>query len=262
MKIYIPSYKRSSGAGTARFIPEEWRDRTYFVVVPEEEELYRRKSPGIGVLVCPEKGIANTREWILWNADDDKILMMDDDLRFDVRRMDEPTKFYKTEELDRSLMLDEVDELLDSYAHGAIAHREGANRDARPFKEGGRMLRALAYRTDILKKHDIHFNRIRYMEDFDVALQMYQLGYQSGIVNSYCQGQAASSAEGGCGAEGRGPEQQEEAAFGLWELHPDFVTVVTKPPIKSGWWGDRERVDVRVEWAKAFKSAGVEREVG
>jgi hypothetical protein len=45
----------------------------------------------------------------------------------------------------------------------------------------------------------------------------------------------------------------ESSAKGLAELHPGFVKVVRKET--KGAWGGGERVDVQIQWKKAWESS-------
>jgi hypothetical protein len=180
--------------------------------------------------------------------------MLDDDLEFFERRVDDPTKLIKANGNSVARMLSRLDGLAEKYAHGGISTREGANRDTSHVIENTRCLRALFYDPHVMKKHNVRFDRVPVMEDFDVALQLLRLGYPSGKLNTWAQDQPGSNTEGGCSTY-RTLAIQAKAAHTLARLHPDFVTVVEKPPLKSGGWSGEARTDVRISWKKAFDSA-------
>src|ERR1035441_9939519 len=123
--------------------------------------------------------------------------MLDDDLRFFRRRTDDPTKFLPVTNGQLELCMGDLERLMQKYAHGGLLAREGGNRITERTKENTRLLRALAYNVDVLRKHKIKFDRGA-MEDFDVALQLLRLGYKSVALCSYVQRQTRSNAPGGC----------------------------------------------------------------
>ena len=149
-------------------------------------------------------------------------------------------------------MIAEIDELLDVYAHGAVAPREGGNRVTDDILYNVRCLRALFYRTDVLKVYDIRFTDMEVMEDFHVALSLLRQGFKSVTINHMVQNQNGSNLPGGC-SDYRSMEMQERAAHTLKERHPDFVTVVQKETKTA--WGGGMRTDVRVAWKKAYAAS-------
>ena len=96
------------------------------------------------------------------------------------------------------------------------------------------------------------------MEDFDVTLSLLELGYPNRITYKYAWGQGRSGDDGGCSLY-RTSEMQKNAAIRLAEFHPRTVKVVNKRS-KTKWGGlDSEvRVDVIVNWKKAFKPKRLE----
>jgi hypothetical protein len=212
----------------------------------------------LNTIILDEIGIGPTRQAILdfsLTINSESVLMLDDDLEFFVRRKDDPTKLQKATPAQLRAMVKRAGSLLNKYAHIGVATREGANRSINPLHFNVRLLRALGYRADVLKRERVTFDRLPVMEDFDVALQLLRLGYPSAQINDYLQDQPGSNVEGGCSTY-RSANMQARAARGLAKLHPNFVTVVEKPVPKSGGWFDVPRLDVRVAWKKAFESSG------
>jgi hypothetical protein len=120
------------------------------------------------------------------------------------------------------------------------------------------MMNAYAYHTGRLRslvdEGVIELGRVPVMEDFDLTLQLLRAGFPNRVSYEFCWNQRGSGSEGGCSTYRTG-EMQAAAARRLAELHPDFVKVVTKSS-KSNWkQGDmQERVDVIVQWRKAFEA--------
>lgn len=256
MQIYVPTRSRAGTQITLANLPT--LDNVTIVVNYDQVDEYYRKVSSVNMLVCPPDvdTIGKVRQFICTQHDvgkyGPKLLMLDDDLKFFARRTDDPTKFRPingTKEVD--LMIKTIDKLLDGYAHAGILAREGGNRVLEKYEHSTRLLRALAYRVDVMRKHDVRFDRLIVMEDFDVALQLLELGYPNVRVQEYVQDQTRSNAPGGCSTY-RTLARQEEGALGLARLHPPFVTVVHKQT-KTAWNG-QERTDVMIAWKKATLS--------
>jgi hypothetical protein len=247
MEIYIPTRGRIFQE-TYCSLPQELRDRVIFVQPWDGNEVV-----GVGVHKTPKhiNGIGPTRQWIIDNAKSDKIVMLDDDLVFAKRREDEPTKFREASLSDVSLLFTSISSYLDQFAHVGVSTREGGNRDTSDTVLNTRLLRILAYRTDVLRKQAIRFDRLEFMEDFDVTLQLLRAGYPNIRINWIVHNQRSSNAPGGCSTY-RTLEKQAQAARGLAELHSEFVDTVVKKT-KTAWNG-QERTDVRIQWKAAFDS--------
>jgi TET-Associated Glycosyltransferase len=251
MEIWIPTRNRVVQE-TYLSLPQELRERVHFAVPHDDKNI-------VGVFVHktpPEiNGIGPTRQWIIDYATlrgIEKIVMLDDDLVFATRRIDEPTKFREATHDELGLLFARIDSYLDKFAHMGVATREGGNRDTSDTVLNTRLLRILAYRTNVLCNEGIRFDRLEFMEDFDVTLQLLRRGYPNLKINWIVHNQRSSNAPGGCSTY-RTLEGQSKAASGLHSLHPEFVSVVTKKT-KTAWNG-QERQDVRIQWKAAFDSA-------
>lgn len=246
MEIYIPTHGRVYQE-TFTSLPHEIRDRIIFVVPFGSD--YLSKDPR--VLETPNwlNGIGPTRQWIIDNAKSDKIVMLDDDLVFAARREDEPTKFRASTSGELSTLFGSIDALLGNYAHVGVSTREGGNRDTSSHVLNTRLLRILAYRTDVLRNEGIRFDRMEFMEDFDVTLQLLRTGYANVKINWMVHNQRSSNAPGGCSTY-RTLEKQSQAARDLRKLHPEFVSVVQKTT-KTAWNG-ATRDDCIIQWKRAF----------
>lgn len=253
MQIFIPTYGRSKFQGTWNQLPKILQTRTVLVVQKREAKLY----PNLPILVLPEKikTIAPTRQFILEYAIKKKIekfVMLDDDLRFDIRRKDENNKFYVATESQKLTLFDKIEKALQRYAHVGVLAREGGNRVLESYKLCSRMMRILAYNTNVLKYHKIRFDRLPLMEDFDVTLQLLRRGVPNIVLCAWVQGQGGSGAKGGC-SHFRTLALHNACANRLSTLHSQFVKVVEKQT-KSAW-GGQARLDVHVQWKKAYESA-------
>lgn len=250
MDTYIFTSGRELDQITYCHLPEELKEEVRMVVYEDEQYAYNTFK---NVVAVPNthKGIARKRQYILDEYANGGVVFLDDDLTFARRRTDDPSKFAEatTEDI-KTLWYDIEYRIQGQYAHGGIAMREGANRDIKEFKYSTRICRAHYYDSNILLDLDVRFDRLPCMEDFDVSLQLLRAGFASRTINAFVQNQSGSGKAGGC-SQWRTPAIQAEAAHGLKELHPDFVTVVQKETKAA--WGGGTRTDVRIEWKKALR---------
>lgn len=256
MKIYVPTLGRAGTVQTLRYIPQ-----ATLLVHSSEEAAYRAAYPTTDIMVLPDelKGIAKIREYIVRTlSGSEKVLSLDDDLSF-YRRKD-PTSHHliDAEPVDIAAMLAEIEHQLDTYAHVAIAPREGyphyAMHGGVPIKmvnENVRYVRAIGMNPAKIPA-TVEFTRCPVMEDFDVALQLLRLGLPSATLVAWAQGQPQTQADGGCSTY-RTQELQSEAAYKLQDLHPEFVRVTMKNNASGGDFG--ERTDVQIYWKKAYESS-------
>lgn len=252
MQIYIPTLGRPHQE-TLFALPPSLRQTVILVLAPGVHRTAEAAdSWGIKYIQCPFHGIGPTREWICSQAASKKIVMLDDDLVFARRREDDPTKFRPAIPADISTLFGSIDALLDQYAHVGVSTREGGNRDTSDYAYNTRLLRILAYNVDVLHDEAIRFDRIEFMEDFDVTLQLLRAGYPNVKINWIVHNQRSSNAPGGCSTY-RTLDKQRDAAYRLASLHSEFVDTVVKKT-KTAWNG-KERTDVRIQWKAAFDSA-------
>lgn len=256
MKIYIPTRGRAQKQITYHALPAGIQKLTTLVVDYSERHMYPCY-PNVLVLPPTKDTIGRVRQAICDWHDTTKygpsLLMMDDDLSFYRRRTDQPDKFEDVEDNDVVYMVRALDHVMNKvgFKHAGIMAREGGNRMVAD-KQNTRLLRVLAYNVETMRKHNVRFDRLIVMEDFDVALQLLQLGYPSMALCSWVHNQVGSGAAGGCSLY-RTLERQAEGARGLHKLHPRFVKVVEKTTKTA--WGGATRIDVMVQWKKAFESS-------
>jgi hypothetical protein len=246
MRVFIPTRGRVNAQPTHVAIPDS-------VLVCPADEFQEYSARWQRVLATPPNisGIAATRQWIMELLGDPHIVMMDDDLKFAVRRVDDPTKFKPAYEDDLAHMLYSLEHLFKTYSHVSISPREGANRDATPVLANRRALRVLGYDARVFEKLGCSFLAGGpVMEDFEVALQFLTRGHAGGVLNSYVQDQGMSGAAGGCSTY-RTLAVQEEGARTLAQRYPQFVKVVQKTTKTA--WGGATRTDVIVQWKKAYE---------
>ena len=252
MKICIPTYKRSHNQITLQSIPDQLLSSTYlFCNKFEEKDL---QEYNVNVVVMPDdiKGIGRVRQFILdYNYDSDKILYLDDDLTF-LRRDDGTTKLRKIgKENFLELYNWFIKQLDKNYGIAGLSMQGGNNRYEGNSVEFGRIYSVYALKISTLKNHNIRFDEIEVMEDFNVVLDLLRHGYRSIINTQFAHTQKASNQPGGCSDSGRTKEVQESSAIYLAGKHAPFVMLVKKK--SKNWVGMEERVDVRISWKKAYR---------
>lgn len=259
MKVYIPSLGRPSTQQTFKELNGVRNAEVKIVISPKEIGEYTRHNGGDHLLVCPpgiQGRIGRVRNWIIRyhheHVSDPRMVMMDDDLTFSVRRKDDRTKALPATRQGLEGMLNGLNAMLSAHVHGGILAREGANRMAdNDVVFNTRVMRVLAVDASVAQTVD--YARCQYMEDFDATLQLLRKGFENFVLCDWWHNQPGSNAAGGCSGT-RTLEKQAAAAHKLKKLHPDFVTVVEKQTKTS--WGGATRTDVRIAWKKAY---GVDR---
>lgn len=259
IRLYITSTGRAQRQLTWRRLPKRYRKLCKVVIYREERDEY--KAEGLPTLVYPgPRGLSGKRQWIIeWHrqhCDTPYLILLDDDLDFQKRRKDNPKRAKVATRKGVGKMLDKVTYLLTKYAHAGVLLRNLGAVDGfteRSCTYTSRMLNVLGYNTDILAKHKVRFDRVPCMSDFDVTLQLLELGYKNAIYCKYLQGQSSQhsgfSGIGGCSTY-RTPEMQKQSALKLAKLHKGLVKIVTRKTKMS--WGGGERTDVRISWKKAL----------
>ena len=251
MKIVIPTYQRSDRQPTLEAIPDDVK--TYLAVRPDEAAAYVKWTfnRNCDLLVLPPsvQGIDTTRDYIVRTCEETKLVMLDDDLSFAVRRMDDKTKFFPATAASIHDMLGEISSQLNYSVHVGVSAREGANRNTDEFMYSTRMMRVLGYSVDVLKAYGLKFAPYTVMCDFAMTLQLLTLGHKNCIINEFVHNQAGSNTAGGCSVW-RNPERQAEAAETLHAAFPDFVKIVQKHTKSS--WNGQPRTDVVIRWKKAL----------
>jgi len=218
---------------------------------------------GVDCIPLPEdiRTLSPTRQWLLENhpeAVGKYITFLDDDLLFFSRREDDPTKFLMLGGAGVMYALHTLENRLKKtgYIHGGLLAREGGNRFLDGDKTCMRMMRVLTYKYAEVLKEGARFDRVPSKQDFDMTLQLLRAGYPNLVIADFVQGQygaGCSNAPGGCSVY-RTADMNEKSGYDLARLHPGFVKVVEKSS-KTSWGGER-RVDVNVQWKKAYGTGG------
>lgn len=262
MNIYIPSYDRAKLISTINHIPIRWRKKTFIVVRESQVNEYKKHNPNFQVLGCPIIGIAKTRQWILNMCPTRYCMMIDDDMKFGVRKNGGLKDCTKKDMNDMFNLL--INWLEEGLVHVGVSQRFGNNWHEEEWLEIGRSDNVYAFNKKKMikleKKYNVGFHwleeqnpKATVMENFIVQLQLLSLGYKNRVTYKYCWGQKKSGMEGGCSTY-RTYEAQKESAFEIAKHFPNIATPVKKEA-KVEWEGiGFKRWDLRIQWKKAFKS--------
>ena len=260
--IFIPSRSRAhqfkSEFCTIKSFPYDIQANTTYVVPDGEEDSYVFELPqAIKVLTLKYKYLAQKRSWIGRIASTrgyPYFIMVDDDVKFYTRLSPENTTLRPSGSEDIRDMLAAIEQcFVEGYDHVGISARQGNNNvgvGGPPLREDTvRTFRFLAYRTNsfLACKHD----RVHSMDDFDIHLQLLELGFKTCNLFYWSQDHPGTNIKGGC-SDYRNHETHAEDCQRLHELHPDFVRLVDKKNKTGGEFG--QRTEVHISWKKAAES--------
>lgn len=252
MKIIIPTRGRVGRQTTYSNLPTELRKRTVIVCPAKEVASHSGNHPQVGeVLAQPDANmtIAQKRKWILENIQVQKIVMLDDDLRFCVRRSDDPKKFLTaTEGQVLAAFADLESQLSSKVPHAGFAARGGSIGDAAQrggWQRAKRMMYVLGYHVPTVLKN-VELGRIETREDMDLCLQLLVRGLSNVVNYSFLVDQKFGNV-GGCTDE-RTIERSNADAEKLAEFFPGLVRVTRKEYERSV-----PRLEVVVQWEKALR---------
>ena len=250
MHIYIPTMQRPR----LQYTLSELKDESPYpitLVIPEQElQDYTGAHSSLMTVPADVRGIAATRQFIMEQAEDEHVLMMDDDLTFAVRRNDDPTRFRPWMKGEMRGMLMAVETMMGLYAHVGIATREGGNRNTAPLMTCSSAPRVIGYQRSIFFKEEVDFRNSTVMDDFEATLHLLTRGYANGILNTFVQNQKGSGTAGGASTY-RTMQMHAAAAAKLQSRYPAFVKTVQKTTKTA--WGGATRTDVIIQWKKALE---------
>ena len=252
LMIYIPTYQRGTLKTLDSMAGSRYLDRVALVVHPKDEGSYEhfRQRYGVRVIPCPVQGeLGAVRRWLMENHEGDYQVQMDDDLKFAVRRTDDPGKFVPATGSDIDNMFDRVFMLLGEVPLVGVRQRGGANRSKPPFEMCVRQCMFHAINLRVAKREGWVY-KSSVFEDFDYTLQVLTSGYENAVLTTHVIDQGESQAPGGVAAY-RDNDRMQRDALDLAMDYPDFVRIVAK----KGWRGMNFRTDVNVQWKRAFASS-------
>jgi len=259
MKIYIPTIGRINNQVTLNNLDKKTRQKAV-LVIPEDEYI-KHKEVGRKVIVCPYKGISKVRQFIIeyhnYRYTDDKLLMLDDDLDFFVRKDSSRWNLRPVVGREIAWIILRLEKLLNEFVHVGLSPRFMNNQQfPNVVKTISKQNNVHGVRPSVLLNHDVRYDKIELMEDYYVTLSLFKLGYPNCvIVDAVWDQRSGSNAPGGCSIYRNGT-LQATVSKKLAALFPDFVKVVEKKS-KTGWKDIEIRQDVRIQWKKAYEGSQV-----
>jgi hypothetical protein len=228
------------------------RQRTTLVCPKQEAVRLSNLYRDVQIVVQPNSDwkIAKKREWIVreWmRAGYDKIIFLDDDLRFATRVSADDTHLreIKGHELIPEFKRIE-DKLGPDFPHVGFGQRQGNHLLEAGWKSPAKMCFALAYYLPIVTK-ECRFDLVALREDMAVTLQLLLEGFPNAVWNETVVDQRGYDAPGGASDE-RTVARSNAEAEKLAELFPDYVRVEQRDYKASV-----PRLEVVVQWKKALQ---------
>lgn len=261
--IAIPSRGRAGDVITIQSLPSAFYPRVILFVPKEELDLYRNRHAffllaggKIETVSDYSHKISEKRNlmahWLNANLGVDYFWMMDDDLKFFYRMSEDDKRLVISQECDYEQMFGaaehKVEDEPNRFCAVGVSMRQGNNVMEWPGAWNTRLIRCGLFRmsTFLNAKH----NRLRFMGDFDVMIQMLKMGYDNYVMAEWAQDHRGTNAKGGCETS-RDEVAMEESANSLAAIHFDCVTTKQKEN-KNGKLATR--TDVTIYWKKARKA--------
>jgi hypothetical protein len=255
MDIFILTRGRFNKQTTIKNIHAFDWCKPYIIVPTCERHLWVKQVPLENLVSVPDEYKAGDIRQFILEYNDNRHLVLDDDLSF-YRREKDTVKLKQLTKGDFKDMIKTIDEYMDhGFHHGAISAREGNNRVEMPYVTNTRAMRALFYDAKIVKNLGVRWDGIKCRMDFHFTLSMMLKGKRNIVNYEFAQNQNGSATVGGA-TWYRKAELMDDMAYRLQDMFPEFVTAVEKTTKTS--FGGGTRIDVRIAWKKAYEE-GVRR---
>ena len=252
MQIVIPTRGRTHQQLTLQSLPRELRKRTTIVCPKREAVRLSCLYEDVEIVVQPDPDwkIAQKRDWIVrewFRCGYDKIIMLDDDLRFATRVSadDWHLRQIKGDELISEFQRIET-QLGPDFPHVGFGQRQNNHVLKAGWRSPAKILCALAYYLPIVTK-ECRFDLVELHEDICVTLQLLLKGYSNAIWTKTVVDQRGFNLPGGVSTY-RTAEMSNAEARKLTELFPGYVSVVQRD-YKASF----PRLAVIVRWQKALE---------
>ena len=249
--VYIPTYGRVDKQVTLSRIPKSSgvdEGRVVLVATKKEAKKLERQYE-VPVLVQPDTvtNIAQKRAWIIEQCRHERMIMLDDDLRFCYRPSFATSKLITVDQDHEGAnrAWTNLERALEHFAHVGIGARMGANAKTFRWSINSRCMYALGYQTKVIQKCKL--GSIDTREDMDYTLQLLRKGFRNLV--SYRLLVDQTFAKAGGMTEERTIKKSDRDAVKLAERYPGVVEVIEKAYKAS-----IPRKEVRVAWRKAFRS--------
>jgi len=252
--IIIPTRGRWDLALTCDRLPRELRKDIYIVCPSNEAHRHEDMRPWARVVVQQDDAmtIAAKRARIMrdWRGAD-RIVMLDDDLRFFVKREEDPKRL-RTPTADEVVywfrqLADMIGPAPQQYAHAGFGSRLFNNAKEPGWQHAKRMQYVLGYHLPTVRRECDLSGRIETREDMDYVLQLLRKGYPNAVCHTFVAEQSNEyAARGGCTGQ-RSTASSDADAELLSCLHPGLVRVVRKD------YKGHPRNEVVIRWEAALR---------
>jgi hypothetical protein len=251
VQLVIPTHGRTDQQLTLQSLPCELRKRTTIVCPKLEASRLYRLYKDVEIVVQPDPTwrIAQKREWIAreWlRAGYDKIMMIDDDLRF-AKRVSPAD--YHLRQIQGDALIPEFERIADKlgpeFPHVGFGQRWNNNRiKTVGWKSPAKLIQAVGFYLPLTVK-ECRFDLVELREDLCVTLQLLLKGYPNAIWTGTVVDQRYN-APGGCSTY-RSIEMNSAEAEKFARLFPGYVSVVERN------YNCVPRKEVVVRWQKALE---------
>jgi hypothetical protein len=262
LQIIIPTRGRRNEQLTVQLLPKELMKRTTLVCPSKEYEYLKSLRDDYTVVTQPDSSwrIAQKREWIINKWVDEgynKIIMLDDDLRFATRVSDNDWHLrpIQGEELVQEFQRIE-DKLGPEFPHVGFGQRQGNNTlEEVGWKIPGKQVCTLGYYLPIVAK-EVRWDLVELREDMCATLQLLLKGYPNAMWTETVVDQREFDAPGGCSTY-RTVEMNNDEAEKLAKLFPNYVTIVSRKYNERKQKGQKKTSTTRLEtitqWQRALE---------
>ncbi len=237
MRVFIPTRGREGRQITAKALTKAGIHFTLVLSQPEEHPY-----PSIQVSA---NNLAEKRQCIMNEAGFEKVVMLDDDLRFRART--EENRFLKATPSKLFSMFKIIDGMLDHYAQVGVADEFMAQHRPRGWTVGGRYNQLLAFNPMIFPECMPQFRQVS-VEEQDFNLQLLTQGYPACVINEWTKTEVPY-AKGGCSSY-RDGDNEERCFREFADRWPGLVQLRESNTTASG-------LRVQISWKKAL-AAGKE----
>jgi hypothetical protein len=251
VRVVITTLGRPQKQTTLQFLLDA-KLQPELIVQKHEAKIYKKCNKDVTITVLPRgvDKLHTTRQWLLENTDQRFLIILDDDLRFNVRRTDNPGRFLRNTPRDTRKMFRALVRTLKKYAHVSVASRQGANFQRKDLI-ATRMQRLLAYDLRKVRKTGVRFDRVNPLSDFDMILQLLEAGYPNRVLHKWVHDETGGfNAAGGCSIW-RTKKRLRKAQRWLRKTHGKEIITITQRQFADG----SSRSEVRIAWKKAFQEA-------
>lgn len=254
MKLYILSRGRADRVLTVGALPLSLVSQVSIVVRPDEYRAYR--DAGWMKITVLDKGVENigqVRQWVIENAREEFIGLLDDDIAgFNFKPVMSRyggLRNASAKEIETAFATVATWLKTDKLVHAALAPRFLAALPCqKKHTENYKLSQCMFFDRKKLLASGARFDRVPIYEDIDLTLQLLQRGYPNRILLQCCFNPNKAGARGGC-ATYRTPDVKRKTVERLKKFYrPDILSIDYNEKAN--------KITTRTHWKKAFNQKG------